>query len=312
MFHTVRSGDTLGRIAARHGTDVKTILLANPQITNPSIIHVGDRITIPTALGRPVGTGGSRPSVGNEQSGPAGFDDYITDLYGYFTDLYGYFTNVLASAPSWWSTPSTGSRSDPPWLVVAKQQSGVKEATGSASNPRIVDFVESTNRPQSDDWDDDDVPWCSAFVNWCMVQAGQPRTNSMMAISWKKLWREGTDVGRPAYGAIAVIQWHQDKATCQKWNCNRVSWWDNPPRWLSNAGLEGCTKGHVGFVVGKQGGRVVFLGGNQGDQVKLSDYPESAIIGYMFPSDYEVPEDAYDLPQYTEAQVDSGSFAATR
>ncbi len=306
MYHTVRSGDTLGRIATRHGTDVRTILRANPQITNPSIIHVGDRITVPTAaLGRPVGAGGSRPSVGREQSGPAGFGDYFTDLYGYFTDL-------LASVPSWWSRSSIGNRSDPPWLVVAKRESGVEEAAGSARNPRIVDFVESTNRRRSDDWDDDEVPWCSAFVNWCMAQAGQPRTNSMMAISWKKLWSRGKDVGQPAYGAIAVIQWHQTKATCQKKGCSRVDWWDNPPKWLSNAGLQGCTKGHVGFVVGKRGDQVVFLGGNQGDQVKLSAYSQSAIIGYMFPSDYEVPADAYDLPQYTEAQVASGNFAATR
>jgi LysM repeat protein len=42
-------GDTLRIIAARFGTSVDAILRANPQITNPNVIYVGQAISIPAA-----------------------------------------------------------------------------------------------------------------------------------------------------------------------------------------------------------------------------------------------------------------------
>jgi LysM repeat protein len=51
--YTVRQGDTLAKIAARFGVSVNAILAANPQITNPDRIFVGQRITIPGAGGNP-------------------------------------------------------------------------------------------------------------------------------------------------------------------------------------------------------------------------------------------------------------------
>lgn len=43
----VQKGDTLRNIASRWGTTVDAILKANPQITNPNVIYVGQAITIP-------------------------------------------------------------------------------------------------------------------------------------------------------------------------------------------------------------------------------------------------------------------------
>ncbi len=43
----VQRGDTLRIIAARFGTTVESILKANPQITNPNLIYVGQAISIP-------------------------------------------------------------------------------------------------------------------------------------------------------------------------------------------------------------------------------------------------------------------------
>jgi LysM repeat protein len=45
-YYVVR-GDTLRIIAAKFGTTVDAILKANPRITNPNIIYVGQAITIP-------------------------------------------------------------------------------------------------------------------------------------------------------------------------------------------------------------------------------------------------------------------------
>jgi LysM repeat protein len=49
--YTVRQGDTLRKIAARFGVTIAAILRANPQITNPDRIYIGQRITIPSGGG---------------------------------------------------------------------------------------------------------------------------------------------------------------------------------------------------------------------------------------------------------------------
>lgn len=48
FIYTVVAGDTLSSIAARFGTTVSAILAVNPQITNPNVIFVGQKICIPT------------------------------------------------------------------------------------------------------------------------------------------------------------------------------------------------------------------------------------------------------------------------
>lgn len=52
MHYTIKSGDTLGRIAARHGISLDDLLRANPQYaSNPNLIRVGDRVEIPGPSG---------------------------------------------------------------------------------------------------------------------------------------------------------------------------------------------------------------------------------------------------------------------
>jgi len=72
--YTVSPGDNLTRIANAYGTTVGAILDANPQITNPSLIHPGDVLTIP---------GGGMPTE-QPVSGPEVVDvnslDFINDL----------------------------------------------------------------------------------------------------------------------------------------------------------------------------------------------------------------------------------------
>jgi LysM repeat protein len=47
QVYYVQSGDTLRKIAAKFNTTVDIILKANPQISNPNVIFVGQAITIP-------------------------------------------------------------------------------------------------------------------------------------------------------------------------------------------------------------------------------------------------------------------------
>jgi LysM repeat protein len=43
----VQPGDTMARIASRLGVSMEDLLAANPQITNPDQINVGDPINVP-------------------------------------------------------------------------------------------------------------------------------------------------------------------------------------------------------------------------------------------------------------------------
>ena len=45
--YVVQQGDTIGKIAARIGCSVSSILAVNPQITNPSLIYAGQVINLP-------------------------------------------------------------------------------------------------------------------------------------------------------------------------------------------------------------------------------------------------------------------------
>jgi len=65
--YTVKSGDTLGKIAERNGTTVSEIMKANPQIKNPNQIGVGQQLNMP---GKSAGGSFSQPSKPAEPAKP--------------------------------------------------------------------------------------------------------------------------------------------------------------------------------------------------------------------------------------------------
>lgn len=160
-----------------------------------------------------------------------------------------------------------------PWLAVVQGELGQKELPGATQNPRILAYHASTNLKATSD----ETPWCSSFVNWTLQQAGVRGTDSASALSWAK-WGQAID--RPAVGSVAVIDW-------------------------------GGGKGHVGFVVGRSGDRVVVAGGNQGNEVKYSTYRLDQIKTFRVPDGYTVPPEAFRLPQMNVKQANE-SFASTR
>ena len=57
MTYSVKAGDTLSKIATRNGITLAQLLQANPQITDPNSIKIGDAIYLPEgASGVPVGS----------------------------------------------------------------------------------------------------------------------------------------------------------------------------------------------------------------------------------------------------------------
>ncbi len=145
-----------------------------------------------------------------------------------------------------------------PWLAVARAEIGVKEFPGDADNPRIVEYLSSTNlgAPSTSQ---DETSWCSAFVNWCVERAGYEGTDSAWARSWLR-W--GKDAGGdPPIGAIVVLARPPDPSS-----------------------------GHVGFLLEKPNltlprdeQAIGLLGGNQSDSVRVSSYPVGRLLGYRVP-----------------------------
>ncbi len=52
-IYTVRPGDTMFRIANQFGISLQSLLVANPQVPNPSIVFPGQQICIPVAVPTP-------------------------------------------------------------------------------------------------------------------------------------------------------------------------------------------------------------------------------------------------------------------
>lgn len=137
---------------------------------------------------------------------------------------------------------------EPRWLVIARRELGTTEIPGDRDNPRIVEYHQATSLKATDD----ETAWCSAFVNWCMREAGLPRTDSAMARSWLK-W--GTAISAPRPGCVVVF--------------SRGAY----------------PQGHVAFFVGREGDRIRVLGGNQGNRVSIAANGTERVLGYRWPAE---------------------------
>jgi len=108
-------------------------------------------------------------------------------------------------------------------------------------NPVIVRFFEATGLKVSNDM----VPWCAAFINWCLVRSGRNGSNSASSQSFLNEKFKKTD--DPTEGDLIVLAFFE-AATSKP------------------TGL-----GHVAFLLGPpQQGIVEVLGGNQSKSGKSS------------------------------------------
>lgn len=133
---------------------------------------------------------------------------------------------------------------------LAQRFVGVREVKGAVDNPLVCAMLRL-----DDDWPEhDEVPWCSAFVNFVCWLLRLPRSKSLAARSW-------LGVGTPVPLSQAVVGF--DVVVLQRG--------DNPKT------------GHVGFFAGFEGPldvpRVLVLGGNQGDAVALSAFDQTRVLG---------------------------------
>ena len=131
----------------------------------------------------------------------------------------------------------------PAWLVIAEKELGIHETAGPKATARIVEYDKATTLKATSD----EVPWCAAFVCWCLEQAGIESTHSAAAASYYD-WGEAID--DPVEGCIVV--------------------WPH----------------HVSFFAGWEDDDTIrCLGGNQADSVKYSNFSIGNILSYRMPKE---------------------------
>jgi uncharacterized protein (TIGR02594 family) len=102
----------------------------------------------------------------------------------------------------------------------------------------------------------DETAWCSAFVNAICFLDDIPRSKSAAARSWLK---EGVP--------IPLINAQLNDVVVLK----RGTGPQPGPEVLD-------APGHVGFFAGLEDGKVIILGGNQGNQVSLAHFPADQVL----------------------------------
>jgi uncharacterized protein (TIGR02594 family) len=89
-----------------------------------------------------------------------------------------------------------------PWMPIADGEYGVVEIPGAVHNPRVLEYLSTVTNIGPTWRGQDETPWCSAFVNWCVEKAGYVGTKSALSTSWLK-W--GKKIDTPVKGCISVF-----------------------------------------------------------------------------------------------------------
>jgi uncharacterized protein (TIGR02594 family) len=138
---------------------------------------------------------------------------------------------------------------------LAQRFVGMKEIPGQKDSPLILAMLRLDGEwPQNDE-----VAWCSAFVNFCAWLLRLPRSKSLGARSWLR-------VGTPVLDHLAKVGW--DVVVLARGDGKQPG-----PEVIS-------APGHVGLFAGwETSDRVLMLGGNQGDTVCVASFPRTRILG---------------------------------
>jgi len=137
---------------------------------------------------------------------------------------------------------------------LARRFVGMTEVAGKVSNPQILAMLQLDQV-----WpEQDEVPWCSAFVNYITWLLRLPRSKSLGARSWLQ-------VGIPINLEDAELGF--DVVILKRGGENQ------PGPDVINA------PGHVGFFAGGDKDTVFILGGNQSDSVNISRFFVQNILG---------------------------------
>lgn len=148
----------------------------------------------------------------------------------------------------------------PAWLDIAYRElrAGVREIAGGEHHPRILKYGEAVTLKVTTD----EIHWCSNFTNFCIEEAGLEPTRSAAARSWLD-WGVELDPVHPAFGAVLIFARGKGR---------------QPGPEVRDA------PGHVNFFWGHgDPGKMLGLGGNQGDAVTIEAYPVHRLLSVRWP-----------------------------
>lgn len=139
-------------------------------------------------------------------------------------------------------------------IATALTQLYVREGAGATNNLTILQFAKDCGFTN---YTNDSIAWCALFVNWVLWKCGCERSKSLLARDFLKVTGA---VPTPEVGDVMVF------------------WRDKPDSIF----------GHVAFFINEKvvnGVRVYrVLGGNQGDEIKIIDYPADRLLGIRRPT----------------------------
>lgn len=163
--------------------------------------------------------------------------------------------------------------SEPNWMANARKYIGTAEIPGKQHNPTIIRWLKELRGW----WSDDEQPWCGTFVGAVLRESGIP-----VAKHWYRArdWLNwGVTIADAVPGCVVVYE------------------------------REGG--GHVGFAVAlDQKGRILTLGGNQGNRVSIAPFDRWRVLGYRWPVDHFAELTAAGkLPIVTSSGASSGNEA---
>jgi uncharacterized protein (TIGR02594 family) len=134
----------------------------------------------------------------------------------------------------------------PEWMRVAEKEIGVRETPGEDENPRVIEYLKATRLDEQAL--NEDSSWCSAFVSWCLEQAGYPNPRYAMARNYR-FYGERIDKSEARFGDIVIFRRGSNER-----------------------------KGHVGFFVMDLGGDIEILSGNSRNSVRYSHESKDDLI----------------------------------
>jgi len=147
---------------------------------------------------------------------------------------------------------------EPSWVGIARRHLGVTEIPGKATHPAIRRWLLDLRAW----WADDETPWCGTFVAAVLREAGHALPQHWYRARAWATW--GTALAGPALGAVVVY--------------------------------ERKGGGHVGFVVGTdERGRIVTLGGNQGNSISVAPFERDRVLAFRWPP-FLPPPASHTLP----------------
>lgn len=134
-------------------------------------------------------------------------------------------------------------------LKIAFNELGTEEIVGNENNPEVLKYA---SEPGIAGITNDEIAWCSTFVNWVAWKSGLQFSGKANARSWLSV---GNKVTEPEPGDVVVF------------------WRESPQSW----------KGHVGIFLGVSTDkkRVYCLGGNQGNRVSVSAYRYNTVLSFQ-------------------------------